>query len=91
MFKKIFLALAILIFMVHLLSGQGYKNSQIILTGKTTVEITFYSPSIVRVTRYPGIRQSPQSSFSVIKHPDSKVVLKRQVEVPDDGMNEEKY
>lgn len=42
---------------------------------KWTTKVTFYSPSIVRVTKYPGTQVPETKSFSVIKTP-GKVDLK---------------
>lgn len=42
---------------------------------KWTTKVTFYSPSIVRVTKYPGTEIPETKSFSVIKTP-GKVDLK---------------
>ena len=57
-------------------SGKNYQEKdggvQVFLP-KMTVELRFYTPNILRVTKYPKAVQTsvPAVGFSVIKHPDS--------------------
>ncbi|MDR2474771.1 MAG: DUF4968 domain-containing protein, partial [Bacteroidales bacterium] len=68
--------ITILISMIScFLSGHAYEQTPHGVTatiGGTNLEIRFYSPQIVRVSKYPAGKPFRDESFSVIKQPENK-------------------
>lgn len=70
--KTIYLLVLLLSVVGKTMRGQGFERSPHVIRatiGESTVEVTFYSPSIVRVTRYVAEHLIEAPSLSVIKKP----------------------
>lgn len=82
MYKTI-LGIVILLGVGHFIAnGQRYQKTNLGLTAeinKTTIELQFYSPEIVRVLKYPMLAGFKKNSLSVIEKPRHIPVTLKQV------------
>jgi len=80
--KKLLFAFAFLATLS--LSAQNYEKTQNGVKAQTKgikIEVQFYTPSIVRVVKYPELTELKKQSLSVLKHPEE---VKYQLSTQDD-------
>ncbi len=71
--RKIFFLLVFIVLIASQMFGQQYRKTESGITASLqsmTIDVKFYSPEIVRVTKTPDGKTFSRQSLSVIKTPE---------------------